>query len=238
MLNIDYKYIYFIGSLCLFIPYIIILIKRGDFRKFALPLALIVIPFGILSEALFFRDYWYPPSVWETNILGLRVLLSDILFSATLGFLMAFLYPTIRNLRFAKKVDIKTFSQKLIVNHVVVTSMWSMLTIVFGLNSIFSGIVGTTVFSLYVLYKRRDLIEIYIGSLVVCGLCTLVFYYLFQLIVGNDYLYSVWLLNHKAYSLKLFGIGVPITEVLFGTLVGPFYGILIPYLSGSKYIKR
>lgn len=239
MLDIDHKYVYFVGSVLLFIPYIIIFYKNKESRKFALPLSLVVIPFGILSEHAFFQDYWYPQDIWEANVLGLRVLLSDILFASTLGFNLSFLLPTLLNYKLLeKKINIWVFTVRLLLVHTFLLLLWLFFTNFVNINSIVSAVIGTTLFSIYVLYKKNEMSKIFIGSLLICGLSTFIFYYFLQLLVGSEYLLSVWLLDYKRFSLSVGGINIPLTEVMFGALMGAFYGILIPHLTNGKYVNR
>lgn len=236
MLNLDYRLIYPLGSTLLFIPYFLIAFSRKDLRKYILPISLIPVFFEVAAEYLFFKDYWFPPAYFELNLLGLRIIPGDILLGLVMPTIMAFAIPFLLKLDLIEsRKTIKEFSISLLINHVIVTSSWFLLSTLFNVNSILSVIIGTTIYSAYVLYKRQDLRKIYISTLLVCGISTFFFYYLFQAIVSQNYLESVWLLDHAKYSFSIGNVHIPITEILFAAFVGPFYGILLPFLGHFKY---
>jgi hypothetical protein len=48
-------------------------------------MSVLFVPVGIISELLYFRDYWLPQSVASFTIAGVPVLLEDVLFGFAIG---------------------------------------------------------------------------------------------------------------------------------------------------------
>jgi hypothetical protein len=154
---------------------------------------------------------------------------------------MAFGFITLLRLFPSKnpsKEELRSFAIKLLVAEFINITMYAFLNLAVGINSIYAYSLSSAIIWIFVIWKRRDLFPLAIATAIVIGLSTFIFYYLFQFIVGTGYLHSVWLLGPTTHSLNLLGIEVPLTEVLFGALVAPFYGVLVPYLANFKYKRR
>lgn len=240
MINIDYKYIYSLGGLILILIYIVINIYRKDLSKLLIIFSLVSILFVSITEFLFFKDYWYPPDIIDFEFIGIRIILGDILIAISAPSIMSVLYPLVFRLKFNGILNWKvlySYFIKLFLAHLISVIFYFLITIFLNINSIFSWIMVCTVASSVILFIRRDLLKSYLFTAILSGVGTFIFYYIFQFLIGNDYLYSVWLLDHTKYSIHFLGLDIPSTEVMFSTFAGPFYGLVQPFLLKYEYKK-
>ena len=77
------------------------------------------------------------------------------------------------------------------------------------------------IMSTFVLWRRKDLLKVYLKTSILAALGAFIFYYLYIAIIGEAYLLSVWLLDHEIFGFRFLGTIVPITEVLFAATVMP-----------------
>lgn len=240
MLNIDYRYIYSLGGLILTIIYIIINLYRKDLSKLLIIFSVVSIFFVSITEFLFFKDYWYPPDIIDFKFIGIRIILGDILIAISAPPIMSVLFPLFFRLKLNGVLNRKVlliYFIKLFLAHLILVIFYFLITIYLNINSIFSWIIVCTVASLLVIFIRRDLLKSYLFTAILSGTGTFIFYYIFQFLIGNNYLYSVWLLDHTKYSIHFLNIDIPLTEVMFSTFAGPFYGLVQPFLLKYKYKK-
>lgn len=238
MLPIDPKYVYLIGILVITVVYLTALFFRKDLRKIALFTSFFIASSSTISEILFFRDYWYPPSFFELNILGIRILIEDFLFafSAISG---AFLYLFIFNKKLDREpTDYKIYIARFLRIGIPYVVLFFAITLIFGVNSIFSSMISAIILCIFILYTRRDLIKVFFLESMLSGTVAFIFYFLAVVIVGNKYLREVWLLDHTRYGLPLFGIIIPLTEIAFAATVFPAILLFILFASQSKIISN
>lgn len=152
--------------------------------------------------------------------------------------IMAFAFATVFRLfpsRDLSKDEIKGLYIKFFLAELINILIYAGLTLYVGMNSIYAYSLSSAMIWGAIILMRRDLIKLALATLVICGIGTFVFYYVFQVFVGTGYLHEVWLLDPTAHSFNLFGVEVPMTEVIFGALVAPFYGVLVPFAARFKY---
>lgn len=235
MLQLDNKIIYLLGTIILLLIYVCVFIARKDLRKIMLISSTVILPFGPLTEIFFFKDYWFPPSFLEIHILGIKVLPEDIFYAFTAPVLGGFLYILIFNIKLNGTIaNIKIFLLKFYILAFGFMVLFTGITLITKINSIFSCTISASIISIVILYKRKDLIETFLKTAITAAPITFIAYYLCLLIFGNTYLYSVWLLNPKVYGLYFLGADIPLTEVMFSLFVFPFVGVLILFSTNLK----
>lgn len=172
------------------------------------------------------------------NILGIRILPDDILFGFVSGGTLTFTY--IFFFKYKIKVDYENFNKRVVSLLLYIAlgfALFAFIITKFNINSIFATGIGCFLMSLIIITKRSDLAKHFIVSALVYGVIAFIFYFFFQLIVGSEYLYSVWLLDHSKFSFSLFGVAIPLTEVFFSASVGSALTILSAYIFKYKFIK-
>lgn len=235
MLHIDYKLIYLICTLVISAVYILVLLIRKDLRKIMLITSALLVLTGPISEILFYRDYWYPPAFFEIRIFEVRILMEDLIFAFAAPVLGAFLYPISFNRHLdGKLTSIKDYILRFSLFVLPLLILFFGITLIGGINSILSITASALINSTVVLYMRRDLLNIFLTTSLLAAAATFFFYYIAILIVGKNYLYSVWLLNHDVFGFNFLGSVIPLTEVLFSAAVMPFIAILILFSSKLK----
>ncbi len=237
MLQIDPKLVYPLGSISLILAVLPVLILRKDLRKLAI-ISLIVFPFEIISEFMYFRDYWFPPDITNLNILGIRVTLGDVLFGIAAPLIMVLMYPFIFNVKVKlKAICYRSLAKKYFIVMFVITASWIIATFIFKINSIYTSSIAQLISSFVIILKRRDLIKVSLISWLLAGLGAFIFYFLFQLIIGTEYIKLVWLLDPANHGLYIRNVIIPLTEIFFASSMGAFFSIICPFL-GKFYYKK
>lgn len=241
MFNLDYRLIFFLGCLVSIAIYLFVFTLRKDLRKIMLISSLVFVPFAPIFEMLFYKDYWYPPAFIEANIFGIRLIPEDIIFGFTAPVVGALAYFVFLNIKLNKVFIHFNFKQYLIKMYFLITILFALtvfINLLLNVNSIFSSSIAGFILSFFILLQRKDFIRIFIIISFIEILGVSIFYYLFQLIIGNDYLYSVWLLDYKKYGFNFSGITIPITEIIFTAFVFSFLSLLTMYLINWKPSKE
>lgn len=235
MLHIDYKLIYLICTLVIFAIYILVLLIRKDLRKIMLITSALLVLTGPVSEILFYKDYWYPPTFLDIQIFGIRILIEDFLFAFVAPTLGALLYLILFNHHLdGKLTSIKNYILRFSLFALPLLILFFGITLIGNINSILSITISALINSAVILYVRRDLLKTFFITSLLSGAATFFFYYIIILIIGKSYLYSVWLLNHQLFGFHFLGSVIPLTEVLFSAAVMPFIAILILFSSKLK----
>lgn len=237
-----YPYIYPLGGLILGLCTSSIFILRKDLRKIIILMSFVLFPFATIAEYLFFQDYWYPPDFLDFNIGNLRVISGDLIMVITTPALFIVLIPFLFNLSIVnlEKVRFKPFALKIFLVQSLTTVVFYLLWYLTELNSIYCYILASIIIVTIILLKTKvkRFFVLYLCGILTMGTATFIFYLLYQLIVGDDYLKAVWLLDHTKLAIELSGILIPLTEVLFGAFVGPFYLLLVFLLEPSLKLAR
>lgn len=174
----------------------------------------------------------------EIYVFGIRILLEDFLFGFSGPVLGAFLYFLIFNKNLDKQItDIRSFIFKFVSLAGIFLLLFAFFNIVGKINSIFACSISAVILTLYILLKRSDLIKSYAITAVISAFTAFIFYYLFQLAIGNEYLFSVWLLDHATYGFKFFNVVIPLTEIQFAFFIPPFLMSLILYCAQLREKK-
>ncbi len=184
---------------------------------------------GPLSEILYFRDYWFPKSIFPVYLGDFPFMAEDVLFGFAIGGIGAVIF----------EVFFRTKLRKLTGRSKNLTKSWSILFIFFlalsisllvGLNSIFASALALVFAGMTVLFYRRDLLLNSVAS----GICVMLvmfvsYFILFNLASNTELLMQEqWLIYGTFLDARF--LGIPLTEMAWGFtwgfLVGPLYEFL------------
>ncbi|MCB9805773.1 hypothetical protein H6775_01270 [Candidatus Nomurabacteria bacterium] len=233
MFDIDYKFSYLVLTLPFLIIWVIIFIFKKGLRKEMLIVSSITAIIGPISEIIYFRDYWFPESMFSIFLGSFPVMVEDLLFGFAIGGIAAVIYNFIFNIELVKKRVSTKFKSLRLVSIVMIVLV---VLILIGVNSIFASSVAFLSGGLYVLIRRRDLL---INSLV-SGTFMMVtvfvcYYFLYHFIFSNpsEILSKGWYLYGTSLGTTLFNI--PVSELVWafswGFLAGPIYEFITNRLS-------
>lgn len=227
-----YPFVYPIGGLILGICTSIIYFLRKDLRKIIKLMSVVLIPYSVIAEILFFQDYWFPPDFIEFYIGPIRIISGDIIMVITTPALFVVLYPFLTRQKFEnlEKVSYKKIFRDIFIAQGVVTLIYYFIWLISDINSIFAYTLSTFILSIFFILRNIKFIKLYLFMVLLMGTATFVFYFAYQVFIGDDYLQSVWLLDHSQYAVNFLGVLIPLTEVIFGAFVAPFYFLLIFFL--------
>ncbi|MEK7551604.1 MAG: hypothetical protein AAB532_03310 [Patescibacteria group bacterium] len=233
MFELDFRLVYLVGSLIILLLFLIVFLLRKDLRKISLITGLLLIPSGPISEILFFRDYWFFPTLFEIKFLGVRITIEDLIFAFAAPVIGAFSYIIISNKTFNKPLkNYFSYIIRFLILSIILIAMFFGLTLLGNINSMFSIVATSILISIVLLIIRKDLLKAYLYTAVTAFIGAFIFYYLYILLIGEEYLYQVWLLDHNIFGLKLIGSVIPITELIFAATVIPCIYLFIMIASG------
>jgi hypothetical protein len=221
------KYLYLWGSIAGCILFILVYLKRKDLRSRMLSAGVIVGLIGILSESVFFQDYWTPPLLFRFGIFGG---IEDFLFGIVAGGVGVVIYDVV----FHKRLRRSYHPQIWIMPIVLISQVLSVIIFFKGLgfNSIYASSVGFLVPAILIIYWRRDLAVEVLLSAVLSGLVLVSIEFL-MLIFAPAYLENYFLLHKK--TLLIFGV-IPLTELIWGVSFGALAGPLYDFSKGTRPI--
>lgn len=222
-------YLYFTSSLIGLIIVIIIFYKNPNLRHEMLISGLTVALAGVLSEYIYFQDYWNPPLIFRFGHFGG---IEDLFFGFTAGSLGSVIYNLIFKKREIKKYNRRKWIVIILVASIILSII--LFTSVFKINSIYSSSIGLLIPAGIIILLRKDLIKDMIFSALFCGLL-LVLAEGLAIFIFNDYLSKYYLLYNEAPVL--FGI-FPITELVWGISFGALIGPLYEFIEGFGFKKN
>lgn len=209
------KYLYFWGSLMGLGVFALFYHARPDLRRRMLKTGIMVGLAGILSEGVFFRDYWHPPLLFRIGHYGG---IEDFFFGVAFGGICVCIYDVF----FHKRLKRKRHPHYWITSLLVVSEVVAVEGLSPFMDSIYASAIGFLVPVAAIIIIRRDLIiETFLSALL--GGSILAFVEMILLVMAPNYLRQYYFLYNKAPLI--FGI-VPLTEFLWGAafaaLVGPW----------------
>lgn len=226
---------YLVGSL-LFIPFFAaFMVLRKDLRSIMLVSGLIGIIFGCATEYfLYGHDWWHAERV--IKFFGGRLGFEDVLYSFLHGGLL-----TVTGLVCLRsKLDTDTtpgsgFIKRFLLRgiqmaFIVVLLMFVMIKFL-GIPSFYGAATSFGITSLFIIYKRPDLIWLSISG----GTGTLVWallVYLAMNFLSPGWIESFWINNTE----KIRFLGIPLLDILWYFAVGFCSSVLIPFLTERKVI--
>ena len=227
---------YLFGSLFLVGHFMVYLWLRPDLRRQGLTAALLFTPYGPISEAIYFRDYWQPtPVLPSATLFGQLILIEDILFAFAIVGIMSTAYdvtwrarpvPNLHRPYIGLAVGLSLFALLLF----IVVSLYTPL------NSILVGSLVSIGCAIPMIILRRDLLPVAWRSSLLVGLSAFIFYFVILLIPGAiDYLIEVWKLPLQKAALFVFGVPVPLTEIMWAVCTTFYFSIVYKFAVGSGY---
>lgn len=200
-------YAYPLALIVLFFTWLLIFKVRKDLRKRMWLSGVAMMPVTFM-EYWCKRDYWNPPGPYFLEYISIE----NILFF----FLVTGISISLFDLLFKKK-NVKTSERKIAILYIYVTSILGGLfffTDYLKINSILVICAITFLFTMYMLWFRKDLIR---ACFVTGGLITVyavvLYHFLFN-VLFTEYWDKYWLLNNTPIGIKVFG-NIPLTELLW-----------------------
>lgn len=225
----EIQYVYLALGLMLLSIMVILAVVRRDLVRPAVLLGLVGIVLGPVSEFLYFRDYWRPPTTMGVAHLSPE----DALFGFVIIAIGVMVYPALFRRRFSGSNEPRRRREfcLLFAGGVVLVLI---LNLILGVNSIIATIVAPSTMSLIMLYLRRDLVTpaLYSAVLVV-GVALLVYVPLFGL-WAPEFWHRYWLLKGTSMGVMIPG-SIPITELAWYASTGFMTGMAYPFITGKRF---
>ncbi len=221
----DYKYVYILMGALFFLLWIFLFIWRKDVRKEMLNTSFLFVLAGPISEIAYYKDYWRPANLTNTQIGVIEALFFAFALSGVATVLYEIvLRKNLRGIHLSKKEHIKRNQ----FHHLVMWLLPGIFFLVFfvlGFNSLIATIFAFGVPILIMYIQRSDLI--------IDSLFTGIFILLFAMIVYSflEYVSPGWV--HNFYLFKnvpdIVIFNVPIDDVIWYFMAGLFFGPLYAY---------
>jgi len=220
------KYLYFWGSLVGLGVFAILYSMRHDLRHRMLRMGIAVGLAGIISEGVFFRDYWHPPELFRIGRFGG---IEDFFFGIFFGGACVVLYDVV----FHKRLKRKGYPHYWITTLLVISEVLSVLILRNYMNSIYASAIGFLLPAMAIILIRRDLIAETLLSAFLGG-SLLVMIEMLMLALFPNYIKQYYYLYGEVPLI--FGV-VPVTEFIWGAafaaIVGPLRDFEFGYVPVS-----
>jgi hypothetical protein len=223
----DYSYAYLIGTLIFGFVWLTLFFVRKDTRKEMLLVSLFIGILAPLWAPWFFRDYWNPLYAWFFGI-------EDFLYGFFAGGIVSVIYEIIFGRRLSKRRTLAylwtyIFGILLFIAAIVFGVLWHIYT-----NAIYSAFSAYAVFTLGLLWFRRDLIlNAFISGFLFVAV-TFVFYTLFTFLFPGI-IQAWWQLE---YLSGLYILGIPIEELVWAFGMGFAGGPLYEFIVGRRTVMK
>ncbi len=199
--------------------------------------ALLFIPYGPISELIFFQDYWSPqPVLPQFYIFNQAFLTEDVIYAFGVVGIMSISHDVILRQRPFERI----YRPRVIL--AIVISLTSLLLFTWlpshiPLNSILLSSAVGFLGGLLLILIRRDLLKVALINGLLCGLGAFVFYLAILSLPGAvTYLITVWHLPVDRAALWVWGLPIPLTELLWTFAMGFYYGVIYKFAAGSGYL--
>ncbi len=223
----DDRYVYLALATSFFVASMVILFSRKDLRRPILRVGLIGSVIGILSEYWYFKDYWIPPTVFESALLPVE----DFLFGFGVMVVGATIYKVIHGL-YSKKTHPGRMKETLLYFGAALAALIT-LTNLLSVNSIVASSVLFTLVAASMLYARRDLFKQAVTtSLLLVGFAVVIYIPLFNIFAGA-YIDNYFLLSNNSINPSLFG-AMPLAEIIWYFSWGLLAGTIFDYARGTS----
>jgi hypothetical protein len=177
---------------------------------------------GVLSETLYFSDYWYPQSVFSFYAFSIPVLLEDILFGFSAVGIASTCYETLCKKKRTRVNTLSTTRKIFIMVGIGLMIYCASLILcgVTGINSIFSTAGIMFVFSLIILAERPDLLRpALFTSSVFLGLLFFIYSLGFLIFTNAEQiLMDWWALYQHPFGIRI--MNIPISEMVWAWCFG------------------
>ncbi|MEK7116961.1 MAG: lycopene cyclase domain-containing protein [Patescibacteria group bacterium] len=227
MIEIPFRFAYITLTIPFLIIWLILFFVRKDTRKEQLRMSYIVAIIGPISELIYFKDYWFPQSVFPIFINKFPLMIEDILFGFAIGGIAAVIYEVI----FRKQLSKFSVHSKYTIKSIYIVLTFALVLIgliKFGVNSIYASAIAFFVSALILLILRHDLFVNAVGSGV--GVMLVMFacyFFLFNILASNteELLKQGWIIRNSILDMRI--ANIPLTEMVWGFtwgfLAGPWY---------------
>lgn len=224
---VPYEYAYLFADLVLMLPiWVLVLFFRPDLRKEILTTSSFGGIIALVTAPIFLRDYWHPALLFN-----LPVGIEDFLFGFFALGIASSLYEEFYGKRFTTRKDRSLhWSFITIVSFLSIFLLLLLLTIGFGVNSIYASEVALILWSAVMLYFRHDLFIDSVMSALIFGAVYLVLFIIFLKIFPSA-IAQFWYVRNLS---QIFLLGIPIEEIIYGFVVGLAVGPLYEFTSGLK----
>ncbi|MEK9176159.1 MAG: lycopene cyclase domain-containing protein [Patescibacteria group bacterium] len=215
-----------------FIVWLILFLIRKDTRREMLLMSLIFGLAGPLTDVLYYKDWWSPLTV-TNSVISFEAFFVGF----SLGGIISVLYEEIfkdhlrekRRDKRRKRIDTETFLIILIIMGVIFFGSYFLL----GLNSLIATILAMTIPTLFIWFKRKDLMKVSLLSGVLTLSLAVMVYSLLDLITP-DWVNVFW---HFKNVPTLIILNVPIDDIIWYFLAGCLIAPLYPFWHEGKLIK-
>lgn len=226
----DYTFGYLLGDTALFLVWLILFLWRKDVRKEMLFLSIVFGILGLILGFVYTIDWWHPLTLTHT-IIGIE----DFILGFVAGGVGGVIYEEI----FKKKLKPRNFKKNksglsfipiILIGLVFFYFFFYFLKI----SSFYASLLGLFILTIFILIKRKDLIQDSLVSGFLLAIVSLIFYIIPELLMPG-WIASSW------YFENLSGITflkVPIEDILWFFFSGCFIGPLYEFWKEDGLIKK
>ncbi len=230
----SYQYAYLLGiDLLMYFPvFFFLFFWRNDLRKEMLIAGSIFGVIAFLTEPIFIKYYWHPEYIWPLFIKGTQIgSFEDFVYGFLKGGIAAVIYEEVFCKTVCKMRKNKYHFKRMIIPiYLSGILIFIFATVSLQMNPIYSSLLSTLVFFIYLLIYRRDLLSNALCSGILVASITYVGYILVLIFFPN--IFEIW---WKVDALSGIEISrIPIEELLEGFLVGFFGGPFYEFFNGLK----
>jgi len=231
---IDYKYTYLIFNAIFFLIWLIIFLWRKDIRKEMLIISLIFGFAGIASEFIYTQDWWMPLTITNT-LVGIE----DFLIGFFIGGVGAVIYEEISKKRLKNKKSTQRRLER--IKYRILITLGSSAILFFGsfyllkINSFYASLVAFIIPTLFIWFKRNDLIiNSLLSGLVLLIIGTLI--YMTLHLIQPGFIGEFWFLEKSWYTILF--LGVPLAEYIWYFFAGAYIAPLYEYWQEARLINK
>jgi len=223
---VPYKFTYFVISIALMVPWVILFVQKKRPRKEMLTISSLAAALSIITSYLFWTKDWWRPETITGTIVGIE----DLILGFAVGGIVTIVYERVFKRRYAKYEGDTYYSQ--IIPYIAGT--FALLALLFWatpLTSFYSMVVAILAVSSIIFYQRRDLIK---NGIVSAFFMTALFlpYYYAIMIISPGWIERTYLFDTLSGTMI---IGIPLEELVFWFLFGLWWG---PYYEFWKKRKE
>lgn len=224
---LPYQYTYLCFSVLMLFIWLILFSHRKDLRKQMLIISSLMAVNTVIAQYFFWTHDW-----WQAQtITGTRIGVEDLISGFVQGGIAAVLFPELFK---EKNYSLPITHKHLWVFFILVWNIFiAFLYWGLGLNSGLATNIVFAIFSLVVVFERRDLIfDALVSGLIMCAGFILLWF-------GLKYVSPGWIEQTWFFS-KLSGLmwlGIPVEDLAYYFLYGFFIGPLYEFIRGQGWRK-
>jgi hypothetical protein len=218
------QFAYLVAAFLFIIVWLILFTRRKDLHREMLIMSLLAMPLGLF-------DFWAVPLYWKPETLfNIPVGVEGMIYSFCLGGVTAVIYAEVAHRRL-QRVHKWHKSAALIV-FVVTAAIFLPLAIARAANPVIILYISLLTGLGAALYLRKDLVR----GTIIGALCFGILYFILLKIWTSIYPDAVaWFVFQGLPRARLWG--VPLWELLFGTVFAAYWGNMYEILFGYKLVR-